>query len=211
VVEDCVFERTNSCGAEFRGEDQIVRRSTFRENGQLGFAAKRAHRLLFRGCVVSDNNRKGFQRGWEAGGNKLVLSRGVILERSRFLRNRGDGIWFDIGNEDCTVRNCLIADNEDAGLYYEISFSLHAHDNVIIGNGFAETPGAWGSSAGISISSSPGCTIERNLIIGNKEGFNFREQTRRTPRIDDREAVAVWNHDHRILQNVLAYNRDGQT
>lgn len=211
VIEDCTFERTNSCGAEFRGEDHVVRRCAFTENGQLGFAANRAHRLLLTGCLVSDNNRKGFQRGWEAGGNKLVLSRDVILEKSRFLGNRGDGIWFDIGNEDCTVRNCLIADNEDAGLYYEISFGLHAHDNVIIGNGFAGTPGAWGSSAGVSISSSPGCTIERNLIIGNKEGFNFREQSRRTPRIDEREAVSVWNHDELIRQNVLAWNRDAQT
>ena len=83
------------------------------------------------------------------------------------------------------MRNCLIADNEDAGIFYEISYGLHAHDNVIVGNGFRETPGAWGAGAGISLSSSPDCVIERNLIVGNREGFNFREQNRTTPRIDD--------------------------
>ena len=31
------------------------------------------------------------------GGNKLALCRDAVLERSRFLRNRGNGIWFDIG------------------------------------------------------------------------------------------------------------------
>jgi len=41
-------------------------------------------------------------------------------------------------------------------------------------------PGAWGAQAGISVSSSPGRVIERNLILGNREGFNFREQTRTT-------------------------------
>jgi hypothetical protein len=160
---------------------------------------------------VRNNNIKGFNRGWEAGGNKICLARGVVLENSTFIENRGNGIWFDIGNEDCTVRNCLIAFNEDAGVFYEISYGLHAHDNVIVGNGLASTPGAWGASAGISISSSPDCLIERNLLIGNKEGFNFREQKRSTPRIDDRKSVPVWNHDHIIRNNVIALNRDAQT
>ena len=104
--------------------------------------------MLITGCEVRNNNVKGFGRGWEAGGDKLVLCRDVIIENSRFADNRGNGIWFDIGNENCVVRNCLIADNEDAGIFYEISFGLHAHDNVIVGNGFRETPGSWGAARG---------------------------------------------------------------
>jgi parallel beta-helix repeat protein len=182
----------------------------FRDNGQLGFGAARAHRLLFTECLVENNNTKGFDRGWEAGGNKLALCRDAVLERSRFVRNRGNGIWFDIGNTNCTVRQCLIADNEDAGIFYEISFSLHAQDNVIVGNGFAVTAGAWGAQAGISLSSSPGCTIERNVIAGNREGFNFREQTRTTRTIDDRSERPVWNHDQLIRHNLIVLNRDAQ-
>jgi hypothetical protein len=210
IVEDCVFEYTNSCSAKFGGERTTVRYCTFQHNGQLGFAAGRAHRLLMTGCTVRNNNTKGFNRGWEAGGNKIVLTRGAIIENSTFVENRGDGIWFDIGNEDNEVRNCLIAFNENAGIFYEISYGLHAHDNVIVGNGFAFSPSAWGASSGISISSSPNCVIERNLLIGNKEGFNFREQTRSTPRINSRKSEPVWNHDHIIRNNVLAYNRDAQ-
>jgi hypothetical protein len=211
TVEDCIFEYTNSSGAAFRGEDITVCRCTFQHNGQLGFGASRAHRLRMTGCTVRNNNIKGYNRGWEAGGNKICLARGVVLEYSTFIENRGSGIWFDIGNEDCTVRNCLIAHNEDAGIFYEISYGLHAHDNVIVGNGLAGTPGAWGASAGISISSSPDCLIERNLLIGNKEGFNFREQTRSTPRIDGKKSEPVWNHDHIIRNNIIALNRDAQT
>ncbi len=211
TVEDCIFEYTNAGGAAFRGEDVTVRRCTFQYNGQLGFGASRAHRLRMTGCTVRNNNIKGFDRGWEAGGNKICLARGVVLENSTFIENRGNGIWFDIGNEDCTVRNCLIACNEDAGIFYEISYGLHAHDNVIVGNGLAGTPTAWGASAGISISSSPDCLIERNLLVGNKEGFNFREQSRSTPRIDDRKSVPVWNHDNTVRNNVIALNRDAQT
>jgi hypothetical protein len=162
-------------------------------------------------CTVLNNNIKGFNRGWEAGGNKICLARGVVLKNSTFIENRGDGIWFDIGNEDCTVHNCLIAYNEDAGIFYEISYGLHAHDNVIVGNGLADTSSAWGANAGISISSSPDCLVERNLLIGNKEGFSFREQNRSTPRIDSREDVPVWNHDNVVRNNVIALNRDAQT
>jgi hypothetical protein len=211
TVEDCLFEYTNASGAAFKGEDITVRRCTFQHNGQLGFGAGRAHRLRMTGCTVRNNNTKGFNRGWEAGGNKICLSRGVMFEHSTFIENRGDGIWFDIGNEDCTVRNCLIAFNEDAGIFYEISYGLHAHDNVIVGNGLAGTRSAWGANAGISISSSPNCVVERNLLIGNKEGFSLREQIRSTPRIANRKSEPVWNHDHIIRNNVIAYNRDAQT
>ncbi len=209
-MEDCVVESMNSSGATFQGPEAVVRHCVFRDNGQLGFGASRAHGLLFSECLVENNNVKGFDRGWEAGGNKLALCRDAVLERSRFVRNRGNGIWFDIGNTNCTVRQCLIADNEDAGIFYEISFSLHAHDNVLVRNGLATTPGAWGAQAGISLSSSPGCVIERNLIAANREGFNFREQLRTTPTIEDRAERPVWNHDQIIRQNLLVYNRDAQ-
>ena len=133
-----------------------------------------------------------------------------MLEKSQFLGNRGNGVWFDIGNEKCVVRNCLIADNEDAGIFYEISYSLHAHDNVIVGNGFNETPGAWGAASAISLSSSPDCIIERNLMVGNREGFNFREQNRKTPLIEDKNERWIWNHNQLIRNNVMALNRDAQ-
>ena len=61
-----------------------------------------------------------------------------------------------------------------------------------------------------SHSSSPGCVIERNLIVGNREGFNFREQTRSTPTIEDRSGRPVWNHDQLIRHNLIVLNRDAQ-
>lgn len=210
-ILDCVFERMNSIGATFLASDQIVRNCTFQDNGQLGFSANRAHNLRFSESLVRNNNVKNFSRGWEAGGDKIVFTRGATFERSRFLENRGNGIWFDIGNEDNTVQYCLIADNEDAGIFYEISYGLKAHDNVILGNGLSSGPGAWGAAAGIAISSSPGCIIERNLLVGNKEGFAFREQRRTTPKIDDLTGapeVPIWNHDETIRNNTFAYNRD---
>jgi hypothetical protein len=210
LLEDCVIEQMNGGGAKFSREQQTVRRCIFRDNGQLGFSASGAHDLLFTECLVENNNTKGFNRGWEAGGDKFWLCRNAVLERSQFVRNRGCGIWFDNGNDHCTVRQCLVADNEDAGIVSEISLGLQALDNVIVGNGFAETAGAWAIQAGISISSSPDCVIERNLILGNREGFAFREQTRTTSRIGMSGQVPIWNQDEVIQHNIIAYNRDGQ-
>jgi len=213
VVEDCVFERTNGNGASFNGEDIVARRCTFQDNGQLGFGGGGPHRLLVTGCLVRNNNTKGFNRDWEGGGNKIALARGVVFEKSMFIENRGSGVWFDIGNEDCVVRNCLIADNEECGIFYEISYRLHAHDNVIVGNGFGEAANAWGILSAISFSSSPGCVIERNLLVGNNEGLSFREQERTTWHIGDpdRDENRIWNHDEEVRHNAIAYNRAAQT
>ena len=210
-VSDCIFQNSNGTGAQFGGTDINVLRCTFQDNGQLGWRAERAHRLRMTDCLTTRNNTKNFARGWEAGGDKIVLTRDMTIENSRFIANRGIGIWFDIGNENCTVANCLIADNEDAGIFYEISYGLHARDNVIVGNGFTDDAYAWGASGGIAVSSSPDCEIERNLLIGNREGFQFRGANRTTPRIDAPEKSpeeAVWNHDENVHNNVFALNRN---
>ena len=59
VLEDCLIESMNSSGATFEGEDAVARRCTFRDNGQLGFGASRAHRLLFTECLVENIFRRG--------------------------------------------------------------------------------------------------------------------------------------------------------
>jgi hypothetical protein len=210
MVEDCVFERTNACGVSFLGERIVARRCTFQDNGQLGFGGGRPHHLLLTECLCRNNNTKKYYRHWESGGNKIALARNVVFEKSMFVENRGSGIWFDIGNEDCIVRNCLIADNEEAGIFYEISYGLHAHDNVIVGNGFTGTPAAGGLNCGIAVANSPGCVIERNLIVGNWTGVSFRENERETSLIDDARDRPVWSHDCDIHHNVLAYNELAQ-
>ena len=210
LVEACIIERMNALGAVLGGKHNVIRRCVFQDNGWDGFDGG-AHDLLMTECLVRNNNTKGWNRDWGGGGNKIVFSRRFVIERSTFVDNRGHGIWFDIGNEDCVVRNCLIANNENAGIFYEISYGLHAHDNVIVGNGLAPRFRAWGANGGISLSSSPNCLIERNLLVANKEGLQFREQTRTTPRIGNRKKQEpVWNHDHVIRNNTIAYNRDAQ-
>jgi len=214
LLEDCVVERSNGVGLSINGQDAIVRRCVVRGHGQLGVGASHADRLLLSCCEIRENSTKGYAGGWEAGADKFCMSRDIVLENSIFADNNGNGIWFDIGNENPTVRNCLITNNSGGGIFYEISYGLHAHDNVIVGNGFDASHGSWGGDGAIALSSSPNCVIERNLMIGNQEGFQFREQRRTTPRIGTPKGTPeepVWNHDQAIKNNVIAFNARWQT
>ena len=226
-LEDCVFEHSNGIGAVFTGTGNTVLRCEFIDNGQLGFTAAKAHGLRMESCLIARNNSKNYSRGWEAGGNKIVLSRNVVIDRCISRDNRGVGFWFDIGNENCEVKNCLIYHNEEHGLFYEISYTLNAHDNVIVANGYVRDP--WGYGAGIKISDSMGCVLERNLCVGNVgDGLMYRDQRRTSPHIDSfdnstdkdpkrwlkagetRSEYWIWNQDHVVTNNIFAYNNEAQ-
>ncbi|HEX2971879.1 MAG TPA: right-handed parallel beta-helix repeat-containing protein [Tepidisphaeraceae bacterium] len=209
VVEDCVFEKANSSGGSFAGESHLFRRCVFQDNGQLGFGTSFCHNTVMEECGVYRNNTKGYSTGWEAGGLKVTFSRGFVFNRCRVMDNRGCGIWYDIGNEKSEVKNCYIANNDESGIFYEISYGLHAHDNLIVNNANRgeHVGGAWGTG-GVTLSSSEGCTIEYNTMVGNRDGIAFREQDRSTPRIDDsRKDFRILNRDHVLRNNVVAYSQ----
>lgn len=211
VVEDCIFERANGPGASLSGQNHVFRRCLFQDNGQLGFGTSRCHTTRMEQCGIYRNNTKGYSTGWEAGGCKVTMSRGFVFDGCRSVDNRGVGIWYDIGNEKAEVKHCYIADNDEAGIFYEISYSLHAHDNLIVNNANngEAVGGAWGA-AGITLSSSEECVVEHNTLIGNRDGIALREQDRTTPRIDAPEGmkeVRVLNKNHIIRNNIIAYSQ----
>ena len=216
TLKDCTFEDNHAVGLHFRGPNIVARRCVFRRNGHFGFTATLAHDNLLTESTVRDNGWKGWRLGWGAGGNKISWCRNFVVDRCVVTGNRGNGVWFDIDDRDGVVRHCFIADNQACGIFYEIASGLHAHDNVIVRNGLRADFTAWGARAGISISSSPGARIERNLIVGNREGVTFREQIRTTSRIEERGAghpwieYPTWNRDHVVTRNVIAHNQDNQ-
>lgn len=211
LVEDCIFERSNGAGASLSGESHTFRRCVFQENGQLGFGTSRCNDTHMEQCGIYRNNTKGYSTGWEAGGLKVTMSRGFVFDGCRVIDNRGCGIWFDIGNEQSEVKNCIIADNDESGIFYEISYGLHAHDNLIVDNADngESVGGSWGE-AGITLSSSQDCVLDHNTLVGNRDGIALREQDRTTPRIDAPEGakeVRIFNKNHQIRDNLIAYSQ----
>ena len=220
-IENCSVEWAAGSGFSLKGKNNLIRNCKFNHNGQIGFGCSFSENCLFENCETSYNNLhdgKTYSVDWEAGGNKVALSRSVNFFRHTSVGNNGVGIWYDISNDSCEVANCFAQGNSRCGLAYEISYRLYAHDNVMIGNGLIPPPGSWGADGGISVSSSPGCVIERNILINNGEGFQFREQNRETYDMGDWSSgnlkslnkIPVWNHDEIIRNNIIAYNRTAQ-
>ena len=225
TIEDCDVEWASAEGLRLEGTGIVLRRCSFNNCGESGFNAYYTVNCLIEDCEYAYNNtqpNKNFSPDWGAAGSKHCFNYRLVFVRNYAHHNNGPGIWLDISNNECEIRNSLCTDNNGAGIFYEISYNLYAHDNVMFNNGLNARPGAWGANGGISLSESPGCVIERNILIGNVEGFQFRDQTRTTvPPVNEtirnipvadvlKGEIAIWNHDEVIRKNVMAYNVRGQ-
>ncbi len=202
LVEDCVVEWTNGSGIRIGGENFILRRVISRNNGQLGMGGS-GRNFLIEECVFQDNNVKGFSSGWEAGGFKIVHSWGARIERCKIIGNHGPGIWFDIDNFAGEVRQCYCADNDNSGIFIEISGDFLITDNLCVNNGGAGS-GDW-AGAGISIGESRDCYIAFNTCVDNQYGISIRGQI---PRKDDE--IVYKNRNITIRNNIMSYNRKAQ-
>jgi hypothetical protein len=204
------------------GDMVLIEDGLYRESVKITTSGTAAQPISFQAAPMASVTVTGAERitDWQREeGEANIFSTQWPYEYTGWSKRRtqpDDDYHIMIGRAEqvhCEVRNCLILNNENAGIFYEISYGLRARDNVIIGNGQAPRFGAWGANGGIAISSSPHCVIERNLLIANKEGLQFREQGRTTNRIgeDGKTQYAVWNHDQVIRNNLIAHNRDAQT
>jgi hypothetical protein len=217
-VEDCILEQSNGSGISFlsslaAGRMNItLRNCEMKDNGQAGFHGDYINGLLMEGCVISGNNAKNFSVDWGGCGGKFLMCRDIVFDHCVVSKNRGPGIWIDFGNEEVEVKNCLLIENGTTGLYYEASYTLHAHDNVIVGNSYV----------GIGPTQSMNCLIERNLIVSNGEvAIKHTNSSRGIYRLDTPENSVdknpshwipsglgywIWNAEHIVRNNIFAYN-----
>jgi hypothetical protein len=59
---------------------------------------------------------------WEAGGAKIALSDGVVFRSNHVHDNIGPGLWCDIGCRNVVYDGNLVENNQDIGIFHEISF-----------------------------------------------------------------------------------------
>ncbi|MBM3213125.1 DUF1565 domain-containing protein, partial [Candidatus Poribacteria bacterium] len=202
MVEDCIVEWTNGSGIRIGGENFILRRTLSRFNGQMGMGGS-GKNFLIEECTFQDNNLKGFSSGWEAGGFKIAKSWGAKIERCKAIGNHGPGMWFDIDNYAGEVRQCYCADNDNSGIFIEISGDFLITDNICVNNG-GMGQGDW-AGAGICIGESRDCYIAFNTCVDNQYGVSIRGQV---PRKNG--DIVYKNTNITIRNNILAYNRVAQ-
>jgi len=208
VIEDNVIEWSNGCGVSIIGEGHLFRNNTSQYHGQLGLGS-RPRKCRFENNKLLHNNLKGFSAGWESGGCKIVFANDLLMTGTVAVGNNGPGIWFDIDNQNSTVSRSFCKDNTGPGIFIEISGKggIKLSNNVCVGNGLRS--GNWGA-AGILLGESENCTVEHNVLVGNKEGFAFRMQGPRVSPGQDDKPKLYFTHDCVVRHNIIAFNRDYQ-
>jgi hypothetical protein len=210
IVEDTTVEWTNGCGWSVGGTGHVLRRIVSRHNGQMG-AGGSGRELLMEDCVFADNNRKGYSANWEAGGIKIVHSRGAVVRRCVFVRNNGPGLWLDIDNRDALITECYSADNTGSGMFIEISGWCTLTNNLCVGNGTGTDRDLEGwASGGITIAESRNCTVQNNTCVYNRDGITMRDQGPRTCGDIHGHTSTWWCTENVFRHNILAYNRGFQ-
>ncbi|MBL8327778.1 MAG: right-handed parallel beta-helix repeat-containing protein [Rubrivivax sp.] len=177
-------------------DDSEVRRSSFDQCGQLGIGA-RGRNIAIRDNLVRNNNTRGFNKWWEAGGMKFTGDGGLRdsrVERNLVSANRGDGIWFDWGNEGNLIATNTTAFNSGFGIQYEASSRATIADNRSYGNG----------QRGIYVVDSHSVDIVHNFSAGNGlEGIAV---------VKERAAQGSGELDFRpfrikVMGNLVAWNK----
>jgi hypothetical protein len=170
VIEDCYETEGNFHGFAIRGWDHVLRGNIAERNGSEGIAGTLAQYLLFEDNISRQNNWRGINPDFTGGGGKFTQSHHVVIRRQTAAFNLGPGIWFDIGNSDIVVEDCLAHDN-GAGIFMEISQGpFLIRNNVCFHN----------AGAGIVIGESPNATIAYNTLVENGSGIELRNLRGRT-------------------------------
>lgn len=161
TVEDCRFRYMNASGLWLGGNQPVVRRCTFTDNGKTGLSSKFGLAGgLIEDCVVLRNNRKFYKIAWDAGGVKLHNTTDTTVRRLLTACNYGSAVWFDMFCERNTVEDSIVLGNEGLALFYEISDRGTFRRNV-----------SFGSGAGLQYAHSANGDLSHNEIIGCSTGY----------------------------------------
>lgn len=184
TIEDCLFDEPGHVGLSIRSDSVTVTRSTFRNaylhafvawgpaNGaagpsdsiNVGISALRLTDLLIYGNRTSAES----QRASHASSvNKVMGTRGAIVDNVESYGNRGPGLWLDTRNFGYVIRNSYFHDNisnpdmsPGRGLHLELNWGPGLVERNVFANNHAE---------GLAINNSSGAEVRFNLFVGNGE------------------------------------------
>jgi hypothetical protein len=165
-------------------------------NGQLGMGGDGPDMLVERNQIAYNQDAMGYETGWEAGGSKWAVSDRLVLRGNWSHHNAAAGLWVDIDNVDALIEENLCEDNDDAGIFYEISYRAVIRNNVIRRNGHRDP--AWGYGAGIQISASRDVEVYGNTVEDNARGIVGIMQERGSGPLGLHEVTGLSVHDNTV-------------
>jgi parallel beta-helix repeat protein len=203
VIENCEIRLNHGAGIRTSHQMQILN-NYIHHNGQLGLGGL-GDNMLIEGNEIAHNNYAGFSSGWEAGGSKWVRTNHLTVRNNSSHHNKGPGLWTDGDNINTVYDMNTVTDNDDAGIFHEISYDATIRNNTVRNNGKAPD-NRWLYGAQILISSSRNAQVYRNRVevdalAGN--GIAIIQQNRGTGLYGP--YVTIGNYIH---HNVVTYRGD---
>ena len=205
LIENCIIEEMCNSGVGVNG---TLRRCVVRRNGHCGGGAG-GDGFVNEDSLWEGNCWRPIDRGWDAGGMKICVVDGGVIQRCVFRRNGGPGLWFDIHARNILVTECAFVENEGSGISVEISRNIRIVHNLALrnaANAVGKTEfGSW-SCAGISLQESINCFVGWNTCVGNSDGIAFREQGPRIEKTADYGDVPYHDTGDVVVSNICADN-----
>ena len=177
IIEDSEV-RWNHAGGIKSQSQSIVRRSHVHHNGGVGFAGSGDDILVENS--ESSYNGAIYEPHWEAGGSKWAFTRNLVVRNNFSHHNFGTGLWTDIDNYFSLYEGNLVEDNDQSGIFHEISFDAVIRNNISRRNGTAREFPGWSTGAGIEVTTSTNVEIYGNTLVDNWQGITGLDDHRVT-------------------------------
>ena len=159
--------RLNAGSGANVGSDAQIRDCDIHHNGQLGAGGTGSNILLADNHVWA-NNTAMFDESWESGGIKIGAGTNVTFRGNRVHDNAGPGLWCDVDCRRVVFERNTVENNNDAGIFFEISDGATISDNILRENGRTRTSWFWG--ADIQVAASQNVLVCRNRITVRPDG-----------------------------------------
>ena len=178
TIENCEVRLNSGAGIAI-GTGGHVRDCDIHHNGEIGVAGYGRDISIEKNRIWS-NNIYGFDYTWEAGGVKIALSDGVTFLGNHVYDNGGPGLWCDIDCRNVVYDGNLVENNQDIGIFHEISFKAVIRNNVVRHNGRGYRGWFW--RAEIAVAASQDVEVNNNTltIAAGGCGVVLIDQGRRT-------------------------------
>ncbi len=176
--------RYNAGGGIRVGPRSIVRGNSVHHNLQIGVTGYGADLLIERNEIAYNNYTHSYSAGWEAGGTKFWETTNAKLRCNYVHHNIGPGLWADNDNVGTLYEGNIVTDNDEMGIFHEISYAAVIRNNIVKRNGKGIYAGwdwkSWLYGSNILISSSESAEIYKNIVevgdFGN--GIGVLQQSR---------------------------------
>ncbi len=160
TIEKCKAHLNSGAGLSV-GTGSLVRNCDIHHNGQIGIEGN-GNDIRIENNRIWSNNIYGFDATWEAGGVKIALSDRVTFRGNHVYDNDGPGLWCDIDCRNVLYEENLVENNQDVGIFHEISFKAVIRNNVLRRNGLGNRGWFWG--ADILLSASEDVVVSDNTL-----------------------------------------------